>query len=337
MLEHYSFLSFNRNFRELRLTLIKTHNQDALCKYIEHEVMQHVVPFKRVRDTHTDYMIIETDEKKGMIEIKQPFLMRVMRGKLEFHYHRSERFFVEEQRKFKLRIERDYIPALSNFINANVLMNELIATYELPTDPHELWMGETVNQNKIKYVASTNKKVTKKNHPTVSKFLTKKASKPPPSRGEVPQEVAIPTTPSTAPKIILHRLFRKYLPLSDRIPSKTILIYLLEDQVLNFSIIHNMKNLYLFERFIGEDHVILYFEEVHDQALIKEISEENQELAYSKCRNHLVYSAFCLNPLLDPKAVDNKIKPRLNDVIQKLLFDEVAKSLLVSPKWMPEF
>jgi len=41
--------------------------------------------------------------------------------------------------------------------------------------------------------------------------------------------------------------------------------------------------------------------------------------------------------LLDFKALDNKILPRLNEVIHKQLFDEVAKSLIASPKMIPEF
>jgi len=56
-------------------------------------------------------------------------------------------------------------------------MNELISTYELPWEPKELWLSENINQQKVKNLITTTKKTTKRNHPAVSKFLTKKVPK----------------------------------------------------------------------------------------------------------------------------------------------------------------
>ena len=55
--------------------------------------------------------------------------MKVNRGRLEFNYHRSGRFFIGEQNRLEEKIEMMYYVALSNYINANVLMAQLISTY----------------------------------------------------------------------------------------------------------------------------------------------------------------------------------------------------------------
>ena len=104
--------------------------------------------------------------------------MRASRGKLEFHYHHSPRFFLEDQIAFERKVENEYHPQLTNYINASVLMSELISSYELPLEPYELWMSEAVNQQKNKNYTHISKKISKKSHqPIISKFLTKKAPK----------------------------------------------------------------------------------------------------------------------------------------------------------------
>ena len=214
-------------------------------------------------------MMLEVDEKEQVIQIKQPFLMKVVRGKLEFIYHRSPRFFVEEQTLFQQKIERQYYPYLSNFINANVLLLELVSTYQLPWEPFELWMGETVNQQKDRIVTNTMKKATKKAYPAVSKFLTKKATRIISKEELQTQQPHPQPQPSAATRVTIPRIGRNYIALNDRFPSNKVLLYLLEDQIFNFSIVHNMKNLYLFQKFIQEDHVIFFLQEQQDQAVIK--------------------------------------------------------------------
>lgn len=60
-------------------------------------------------------------------------------------------------------------------------MAELVLTYELPLDPYELWMNESVNHSSNKFIAATNKKMPKRN-PAISKFLAKKVTSANPSQ-----------------------------------------------------------------------------------------------------------------------------------------------------------
>ena len=108
-------------------------------------------------------------------------------------------------------------------------------------------MGENVNHQKVKNSGNTNKKTAKRNFPAVSKFLTKKAAK---SIQKEEGNADSSAQPSNASKVTIKRVCRNYIALNDRFPSKTVLIYLLEDQLFNLNLVHNMKNLYLFEKLL---------------------------------------------------------------------------------------
>jgi len=67
-LDSLAFLWVNNTPKDMKLSLInkQCQNLEPLCNSIEHEVMQHCIPFKRIRPSHTEYMILD-DDKKGTI------------------------------------------------------------------------------------------------------------------------------------------------------------------------------------------------------------------------------------------------------------------------------
>lgn len=107
-LDNFSFLWEKNEHTEVRLFLInkECEKTETLCKYIDDLVVQHDIPIKRVRPPQPEYMIYEENLDWGVVDVKQPFLMRVSKGKLDFFYHKSQRFFYEEELRFKLKIER---------------------------------------------------------------------------------------------------------------------------------------------------------------------------------------------------------------------------------------
>lgn len=60
-------------------------------------------------------------------------------------------------------------------------------------------------------------------------------------------------------------------------------------------------------------------------------------MSFPKCKNYLIYTAFCLNSFLSQKVIDKKILPHLMEVLHKQLFDDVSRFLLVNHAVVQEF
>jgi len=59
--------------------------------------------------------------------------------------------------------------------------------------------------------------------------------------------------------------------------------------------------------------------------------KENKETREIKNKKFLVYHAFCLNPLLSKKDIEPLILKHIQEVLQKQLFDDVTRFLILNP------